>query len=295
MKNRIIASLLGLVALTLSASAVAETLVLIQGYLGSAEDWRESGVTDVLSSNGWRDAGHLRLTPAGVRSNRPLARGGKRFYTLSLPTEAPLLAQANILGQYMTTITGQYPGETLILAGHSAGGVLGRLYMVQHPDSGVDALITIASPHLGTESAEIGAQAGRSPLAWLAPLVGGDTLNRSQGLYQDLSRERPGNLLFWLNRQEHPPARYISVVRRDESLLGIGDIIVPEWSQDMNHVYALRGRARSLVVPGEHGLDRRDGELLVRILGELQSAREYHDNDVGYLTALSSHPTNNPA
>jgi hypothetical protein len=108
--------------------------------------------------------------------------------------------------------------------------------------------------------------AGYSPLGWVAPLLGGGTLNRSQGLYYDLVRERPGSLLFWLNHQEHPASRYISIVREDDGLLNFGDLVVPAWSQDMNQVAALRGRARRIVTQGGHGLTRQDGELLLQIL-----------------------------
>jgi hypothetical protein len=143
--------------------------------------------------------------------------------------------------------------------------------MVRHPQAGVDALVTFASPHLGTGSAEVGSMLGQSPLSWVAPFVGAHALNRSQGLYLDLARERPGTFLFWLNRQEHPQARYVAVVRHDDSLLGLGgDLLVADWSQNMNNVYALRGRVRTVRVSRGHGLDHTDGPLLVRVLEQLQ-------------------------
>ncbi len=115
--------------------------------------------------------------------------------------------------------------------------------------------------------------AGQSPLGWVAPFVGGSTLNRSQALYGDLVRERPGSLLFWLNRQAHPPATYVSIVRQDDSLFGLGgDLVVAARSQDMNQVYALRGRAWAIRTSGGHGLQASDGELLLRILRRLQGA-----------------------
>jgi triacylglycerol lipase len=244
----------------------AETLVLLQGYLGDEDYWRETGITRTLAQNGWADAGTLRTSPYGVRADRPPPRSNRRLYTMALPSEAPLMIQLRYLEQYLNFIYGLYPYESLLMAGHSAGGVLGRLYMVTHPDKSVGALISFASPHLGTDSAEIGAMAGNSPLGWVAPLIGGSTLNRSQGLYHDLIRERPGSLLFWLNRQEHPDSLYVSVVRSDGGLLNLGDLVVPDWSQDMNQVAALRGRARKIVTQGGHGLNQQDGELLLRIL-----------------------------
>lgn len=239
----------------------AETLVLIQGYQAKGTDWRESGVVRALVRTGWSDAGHI------GHSTRALGRPGLRLVTVELETEAPLQYQLAQLKQAIDKIKSARADERLIFAAHSAGGVLGRLYMVKYPDSEVVALITFASPHLGTESAEIGVELSRSPLGLFSHLLGPrhDLLGRSQGLFMDLVRERPGSLLFWLNRQPHPEARYISVVR-DENLSLIGDIVVPTWSQDMNQVYALRGRSQVIPTDGGHKLRTEDGALLVRIL-----------------------------
>lgn len=251
-------------------SVSGETLLLLQGYLEDSNYWRDTGAARALEKAGWRDAGNLRLGPSGVVAPKPRRGDTPGFYTVSLPTRSPLLAQQAYLEKYLDYLRSRNPGESLVLVGHSAGGVLGRLYMVQHPQAGVDTLITISSPHLGTDTAEIGVMAGNSPLAMLAPLIGAQAFNESQGLYQDLVRERPGSLLFWLNRQEHPAARYISVVRTSDNTLGRGDLVVPAWSQDMNNVYALKGRVRSIGVDGQHGLSQSDGDLVVRILRRLK-------------------------
>ncbi|MCB1860034.1 MAG: hypothetical protein KDI63_17320 [Gammaproteobacteria bacterium] len=257
-------SLVLLVAL-LPLQSTAETLVLVQGYQAKGDDWRSPGIMNALLQAGWRDGGQLGEGSASL----PVVRG-PRFFTVDLITDAPLMHQLAQLQEYMAQIRNDYPEESLILAGHSAGGVLGRLYMVQNPTSGVAALITFASPHLGTETAELGIVLGNSPLGWASRWLGAnDLLGRSQGLFFDLIRERPGSLLFWLNRQPHPVARYISVVR-DEERSWVGDLIVPVWSQDMNQVYELRGRAVSIPSAGTHGLNDEDGRLLVRILSRLR-------------------------
>lgn len=252
--------------------AMAEALVLLQGYLGNDDPWRRSGAAAALLAAGWSDGGHLVTTPHGIINRGPRGHGSRRFYTLALDTEAPLLVQARQLEPYVADIRRQHTGETLYLVGYSAGGVVGRLYMVQHPQTRVGALITIGSPHLGTASAEAGLLAGQSPLGLIAPLLGADGLNRSQGLYHDLAREQPGSLLFWLNRQPHPQSRYISVVHRGGGLLGIGDLIVPQWSQDMNNVPVLRGRVQTIAVAAGHELRASDGKLLVEILRRLHSS-----------------------
>ena len=260
-RHRVVALLLAF----LPAVTSAEALVLIHGYLGDSDNWRESTVTGQLGAAGWQDGGVLQPVWQGFG----WPRGGKTYYAVRLPTDAPLLVQLDHLAPYLELVRARHPGESLILVGHSAGGVLARLYMVKYPRAGVDALVTIASPHLGTETAEIGAIVGSTPLAWLAPLLGAEVFNRSQALYRDLVRERPGSLLFWLNRQPHPDALYVSIVRENDSLLGSGDLLVPTWSQDMNQVLALRGRARVLTTPGGHMLSRRDGELLLHVLRQL--------------------------
>lgn len=258
--------------LSVPMHAVAEAMVLLQGYLGNDNPWRRSGVSSVLLGAGWSDGGHLIAIPRGIVHNGGTGYGSRRFYTLALDTEAPLLVQARQLGPYMAEILRQHAGETIYLVGHSAGGVLGRLYMVQHPQVRISALITISSPHLGTASAEAGLFAGQSPLGLFAPLLGADGLNRSQGLYHDLAREQPGTLLFWLNRQPHPQSRYFSVVHSGGGLLGLGDLIVPSWSQDMNNVPVLRGQAQTLAVPGGHELGPVDGAILIKILRRLHAS-----------------------
>lgn len=252
--------------------AMAEAMLLVQGYLGDGDPWRRSGVATALAANGWQDGGHLFNTPRGVTGQRRTASGGKIFYTVALPTDAPLWGQMRALVPVMHYLRQRHVGESLYLVGHSAGGVLARLYMVQYPEAAVQALITIASPHLGTATAEAGLMVGDSPLGWFAPFMEADELNRSRALYYDLAREQSGNLLFWLNRQPHPRAHYISVVHQDGGLFGLGDIVVPDWSQDMNNVVILRGRARTVYLRAGHNLTSVDGQLLLGILSRLQQS-----------------------
>ena len=246
----------------------ADMLLLLQGYLGDDDPWRDSGAAAALSIDGWVDGGRMHPTPRGAVLQGP-DRGAKRYYTVDLPSEAPLFVQLQVLVPQVEYLRTHHPEERLFLAGHSAGGVLARLYMVTHPKVPVAALITIASPHLGTGAAELGLMAGDSPLGFLAPLVGGSTLNRSQGLYADLVRQQPGTLLGWLNFQPHPQAVYISLVRDDQGLK-LGDMVVAPESQDLRSVYALRGRARSIRVPGDHTLTREDGERVAALLRGIQ-------------------------
>jgi len=261
------------IALILSPGvAAAETLMLIQGFLANGEGWRDSGVTHILTQAGWQDAGELSLAQESVRSDQPPAPALRRFYTVDLPTYTPLMVQAQRLGRYIDFVRERHPYSALILAGHSAGGVLARLYMVQHKAQPFAALITVASPHLGTPIADLGLAAGERALSWMATLIGKDALDYSWGLFRDLEVERPHNFLGWLNHQPYPPAIYTSIVHEPRApyIRSLSDWLVPAWSQDMNDVYALHGRTDTVVVSAGHGLCPADGRLLVRILERLR-------------------------
>lgn len=264
----VIATLAALLAAPPSKPAQADTLLLVQGYLGDAGSWRVSGVVPLLHQRGWADAGHLYLGSAGrIVSTIPTPKSANRLYTLDLPTEAPIVLQAQVLTANIMEAKNRHPGEKIVVAAHSAGGVVARFALVTDVNAQISTLITIASPHLGTSAAEMGSSLSNSPLSWVAPFVGLGTINRSRELYRDLSREGPYTLLGWLNRQPHPLARYVSVIRStDMRAPYAGDNVVEGWSQDMNVVPALRGRAERFVSPGDHGLRPDDGLLIADII-----------------------------
>jgi hypothetical protein len=45
--------------------------------------------------------------------------------------------------------------KEIVLVGHSAGGVIARLFVESYPDSGVTKVITVAAPHTGSELANL--------------------------------------------------------------------------------------------------------------------------------------------
>ena len=257
--------------MTMTIAAQAQTVILVQGYLGSAGSWRASGITVALQQGGWPDGGHLRAASGGgILHYGKRLNTTRRFFTIDLPTEAPVALQASILSRYIAFARRLYPAQPVMIVAHSAGGVVARFVMVTNRAASISSLITIASPHLGTQIAQLGSAIANSPISWFAPMFGANTINRSAQLYNDLSPERPGNLLGWLNRQPHPPARYISVIRvRDVRNPNQGDNLVYGWSQDMNTVPALRGKARTLFSPGTHDLRPSDGPLLANLLNGL--------------------------
>ncbi len=254
-------------SLSLAVPVRADGLLLVHGYFSGVETWTEQGVIDTLATAGWRSGGQLVATPTGLkRLWRPGKRPEKGLYPVDLPSEAPIALQAKLLAEMMRAVAKRHADERLILVGHSAGGVVARLAMVQNAQPTVHTLITIASPHLGTDKAEMAGMLANSPLSMVTPFFSGaDTLNRSGRLYSDLVRERPGSFLHWLNRQPHPQGRYVGIIRK-ESFAFAGDNTVPDWSQDLGRVAALQGRTEAVHSGGGHELNDGDGALILKIL-----------------------------
>jgi pimeloyl-ACP methyl ester carboxylesterase len=256
--------------------ASAEVLVLVHGYLGTANSWVESGVLDRLIRRGYQHRGVFSFSPQGVLL-QPLGTGPatRPVYTLNLPSQAPVVIQADWLAAQLREVGRRHPEEEINLAAHSAGGVVARMTLVRHGPLGVQHLITIAAPHLGTGRAvqALDATDNRGILGslkgWFVRKRTGDalyaTVQQSRGVLLDLTPPAPGNLLFWLNGQPHPDIRYTSIMRIGTFYLP-GDQVVPPPSQDLNRVPALVGRAQTYSMAQGHLLTPQDGDLIGNLL-----------------------------
>ena len=277
-----LACLLCLWGLLLPAlEAKANVILLAHGYLSNARTWESSGISTILEKNRWQRTGILITGPGGVRmipaivsaTAQPTDQPTNRQFLAELPSTAPIGIQADHLQAMLWFLNKNYPKEKIILIGHSVGGVVARLTLVRSKISNIAALITIASPHLGTPLAEEALDATSDP--WPVEVVkdffgGGSyqTLKYSRGLYIDIVRPWPGTLLHWLNRQPHPSINYVSIVRSRPFVLW-GDILVPGASQDMNNLPPLTGKSTRHVTVSGHGLNPGDGVLLAQVLETL--------------------------
>ena len=257
--------------------ASAEVALLIHGYLSNAATWELSGVNAALRQAGWRYAGNFTFSPTGLL--QPPAsdhdQDEKRFYTIDLPSLAPAPLQAAWLKATVDAISKAHPEESISLVGHSAGGVVARLMLVQYGKGRVDRLITIAAPHLGTDKAIRALDAVDDDgmfgfiKEWFVKREIGKglyrTLKVSRGILFNLVPPAPGTLLYWLNIQAHPDIQYVSIVRSSGYVIA-GDLVVPPFSQDMNQVPALRGKSKVYITYQGHELTPADGILLARIL-----------------------------
>lgn len=265
---------IGLAFLVASVTARADVVVLVHGYLGDASSWDRAGVTAALAADGWQPSGVLIAGPGGIQqlpSPFPVASGAvNRLYQVNLPSIAPVMLQVNLLQAMLDRVVTLHPGQKIHLVGHSAGGVVARAAAVQRGGRDLASLITIGSPHLGTFRAgeALDETSGGGPIGWIKDFFGGGlyhTVKDSRGLLVDLLPVGPGSLLDWLNRQPHPSElRYVAILRSGP--VGLGDELVPVYSQDLNQVPALNGRAERVTTPASHVLNPADGALLAELL-----------------------------
>ena len=267
-------------------NARADVLVLVHGYLASADSWEVTGINSLLDANGWKRGGLISSAP--VTAAPVLVGPGKdaanKVYVVDLPAEAPIIVQTDQFLAMLATIQALHPDESLVIVGHSAGGIVARTALVRGNSHNVKALITIASPHVGTTLANRALKATDESgmFGGLKSFFGGsgyDTLRRSRGLLFDLAHPYPGSLLYWLNAQQHPDIKYVSVVRLDPVGFA-GDELVPGYSQDMNNIPAIQGRSSVIITPAGHTLVAEDGTTLLQILNELYATEPEQDDSV---------------
>ncbi|MCP3850351.1 MAG: alpha/beta hydrolase [Gammaproteobacteria bacterium] len=270
--NKSIRKLVISLLLFLPALAIADIAVLVHGYHSSGKTWRANGITHILASKGWYDAGYF--TPSGpyLYDNQvPLNSHGKFLITAELPSEASVDRQAELLSHYLNQITNNFPNQKIHLIAHSAGGLVARLSLVNNYNNesikkyNITQLITIATPHLGSPIANMAEKASDTPIGFFAPIFGANEINRAERLYKQMGNEDKNRFLFWLNRQTHPPMLYTSIVRADGSILN-GDWLVPPKSQNMANVPAIGPNAQVFLTQGVHHLRYYDGLVLLKLL-----------------------------
>ena len=269
--NKILLPLL----LVISMPAHADIMLLIHGYLGDATSWEESGVNSELHQQDWARAGMFQGSPYGPQLFVTESSDAENHvYAATLPSETPVMIQADILKNIIDIVQQRHQNEKIILVGHSAGGVVARMTLIRHQLKNIKALITIASPHLGTGRADqaLDITANHGPFNIVKSVVGGDgydALTHSRGLMVDLRHPQPGNMLYWLNSQPHPDIHYASIIRLNNDG-ATGDYYVPGFSQDMNNVPALQGRSSTYTTPSDHFLTRQDANTILSIIKHFQ-------------------------
>lgn len=262
-----------LLLLLFSPLSQAKTLVFIHGYMEDGMSWRNKGVTAALLKNNWLDGGTLSINQYGVQkypnSIAPLNRDV--FYTVELPWTHPIGQQSQILSTYLHKLA-TIRQQPLTLVGHSLGGIVARYYLVNNTLTPINGLITVASPHTGAPLAKLAKLATKTPLDDFAKAAGHKALKKSKQLLKELSPEKPSNFLYQLNHHTHPNIFYLSIIRKNgKTVPRKYDYIVPPYSQNMNNIFALKGRSALFLTNKAHGLTAIDGWIIARFMANLPS------------------------
>ena len=132
-------------------------ILFVHGFGGTGEGWVDAGLTDYLEQTGLRFGGVVHTTiEGGVHlEDSHFPPESSDFYALDIsdPFQSLELWQREIhaAADRILSWTG---ASRLVLVGFSAGGVAARKYLVEHSeDHRIAKLVTIASPHLGSELA----------------------------------------------------------------------------------------------------------------------------------------------
>jgi len=270
LKVPIMKKILLILLLTLNPTVLsAKTLVLIHGYMEDGMVWRNQGVTLPILQNNWSDGGSFTMRSDGIQNysrskSIPLKRDV--FYTVELPWTRSIDQQATILRYYLALIYAKRQ-QAITLVGHSNGGLVARYALVSGENLPINALISIATPHLGSPLAQLANLAHKTPVNELSQLAGNQLLKDSERLFKQLKPEKPSNFLYWLNHQIHPSITYISIIRENTALLPHKfDYVVPPYSQNMNKIFALRNKSATFSVNKNHSLNSLDGRLINQLI-----------------------------
>lgn len=273
-------------------NCVRHPVLLLHGLGGQAKVWSVAGTVKHFENQGLAFGGEVHAAGEGpvrfVASE--VAPATADFFTLHVsdPFQSLDLWQEE-LRDMVEEITDVSGAPKVVLVGFSAGGVAARRYLVEYPkDHRIAKLVTLASPHRGSELASIARRiveiseggrieepgvvnADRESEGVLRSLEERTGIDLDSDLVRELLPERDNEYLQWLNRSEHPlDVAYTPIVslfqpgietledlKREMSLLrsrsGRGDLI-----------WALSGSISDLFsLLGGEGLSGSDGVVPV--------------------------------
>ena len=198
-------------------------LILVHGLGGSASGWQYSGMVGFLKDKGLVFGGDFEFKDGGLDLEVPDEWQPRAdFYAIDIVDAFDSLEQWKIeLRAVVLEVLRLTGAPKVVLVGFSAGGLASRAYLVEWlDDHKVAKLVTVSSPHLGSELAYLALlkdtlirdAAGRGPTSMISKVA----LNKLSGLEEkvgvelgselvrQLVPERDNEFLQKLNRSEHP-------------------------------------------------------------------------------------------
>lgn len=203
-------------------------ILFVHGIGGSAQTWNEAGLTSYLRSRELEYGGVVRIYNGGAAAMNT-APDADFFLVEISPSFQSLERWEESLATAITAVRKETGASQVVLVGHSAGGLAARKYLVDHPDDhGVAKLVTIASPHRGSELALLSlvkktlregtAQEGMGGLVYrtlderLSAYERGLGIPLDAPIFEDLLPEHRNPGLWVVNRKPHPTIDYACIL-----------------------------------------------------------------------------------
>jgi pimeloyl-ACP methyl ester carboxylesterase len=200
--------------------SVPSPILFVHGLGGSAQTWNEAGLTAYLQSKRLRYGGVVQIYNGGQAAIKE-SPDADFFLVEIAPSSQSLQKWEEALAKAIAAVREETGSSRVVLVGHSAGGLAGRKYLVDHLyDHEVAKLVTIASPHRGSELALLSlfkrafhdgaSQGGVSGSVYrtlderLSAYERGLGIPLNAPIFHDLLPEQLNPDLLALNRAPHP-------------------------------------------------------------------------------------------
>lgn len=280
-------------------------VILVHGFGGEGNSWIKQNYEKIFAENpAFQLRGNLRIGPRGAEID-PYCRDVKAIpypcYTVSISDQASgdIRDSAKELAQFSHFVLRETHAKRLSLVGFSLGGVICREYLTSSSYQGeVKDLITISSPHLGSEFAALydinrlltarirelelqhsGSADYSATLVQLcaASLRKANSYAAEHGVRLDskaldmLHPPAAGNYLYLLNEKVHPKdVRYYSVI----TTKNINNLTIEDLDRDLKQIASRETETGTSLLAVT-------ADLLRAIVARVSSRKESADYEVG--------------
>lgn len=187
-----------------SSFSMATTIVLLNG-MTETNSWKKNNIDQNLSSK-------------------------HNVKVLRLPYRESIQFQSAYLNEFLQGVDGD-----IVLVGHSAGGVVARNVLVRSGNKNIKSLITIASPHSGSDLAGIGSVLNEKiPFGNMFSKM---ILPDEHSAYIPM-RQLNNDSLFLnsLNNLRHPESCYVSIIKTGGA---VNNAYADTDSQNLNNIFGI--------------------------------------------------------
>ena len=272
-------------------------IILVHGFNQSSNFWDDVGLVGALADRNTilmgdyfseNDSNNGLVT---LRNPIEIIKGQTALYTITFPQNgtSDLRDSAIMLEKAIQQVTARHRCDKVKLITFSAGGVISRQYITDHvSDHKVASLITVSSPHLGSEHAWL-AESFRNAKSYTASLKSSDgnfitkptkrgtayLMEKTLGQLEDwshntgidinsraaimLTNPESGNYLDLLSRADHPADITYHSIITEENILTYGwTELRNDWGKVAGNDFSNTDLMNMFLDLGRNGLGKLD-------------------------------------